>query len=200
MPYFQKAKTEIIRLADVDYEMDDAGEVVKQNGKPKIKSRVETGQTLEVVRRDTPAYVRELFATRMAAAQSRAKRIEMLQKQMVNPDTPHEKFLKLEGEIKELSAGESQFQLMCGYVAESLKSWDYYATQADFDNGKPVELSAEAILNNCDIGVIGQVIDFLGNQTEQESSEGKELPAISPNGSSQKVDGESVQSSTASIS
>lgn len=198
MPYFPKEESETIELAKVVYDTDENG-IVMQGGRPKVLSRTLTGDTLTIVRKDSPVGVRRSFYTQFQAAQSREKRIAGLGKKLEDPDLPQAEYDRIAANIEEQSDKPSSFDLMCRFVADSLKSWDYYATRADYEAGRPIELTAEAIRTTCDPDILSQVIDHLNNRAEVEAAEGKESPAVSPNGSSPKEALESAQTSTATM-
>lgn len=198
MPYFPKEDTEVIHLAKVIYATDANG-IVMEGGRPKVLSRTLTGDTLSIVRKDSPVGVRRSFYTQFQAAQGREKRIAALGKKLDNPDLPSADFERIETDIAEQSDKPGSFDLMCRFVADSLKSWDYYATREDYEAGRPIELTQEAIRATCDPDILSQVIDHLNNRAETEAAEGKESPAVSPNGSSPKEALETAQTSTATM-
>ena len=197
MPYFPKEEAETIKLATVVYEMKD-GEIVMQGGKPKVRSRVETGETLTIVRKDSPVGVRRAFYAQYQAAQNREKRIARLTKQMESADSAD--FDSLQAEIDKLSSEYGSFDSMCRYIADSIKSWDYYATKADYEAGTPIPLTTDDIRAKCDPDILSQIIEHLNAQSEQENIEGNGLPSDSVNGSARKEASESAQASTTSIS
>lgn len=199
MPYFPKEDTEEIRLATVVYETDEDGAVVMAAGRPKVKQRTETGETLNIVRKDAPVGVRRVFYTQLQAAQSREKRIANQRVKLEDPNLPQAEYDAIEANIAEQSDKPSSFELMCKFVADGLRSWDYYATKADYEARSPIPLTVEAIRDQCDADILSQVIDHLNNRTEQESAEGKEQPAVLPNGSSPKEALETAQTSTATM-
>lgn len=198
MPYFPKEEKQIVKLAKVVYETDDKGEVVLLKGRPKVISREFTGETIEYVPKDAPVDVKRGLIAQLKASQNLGGRIESLTKKQTG-DITQDEFDQIQTQIDELAQRPDSVHWMCSYVASSVRSWDYYATKADFENGSPIPLSVEAMRAYCDLDIISQVFAHIMGRDEEDQTEGKESPAVSLNGSNQKELSESVQTSTVTM-
>jgi hypothetical protein len=196
MPYFPKEETETIDLFDIEYERNDSGDLVTEKGQPKVLSRRPTGQNLEVIRKDVPVNVSRIYMAELEAAQNLDKRIKALTEQLLKNEQTDQEYDALQGRITELKTKPDSLSAMCGYIASSLKQWDYFASKADFEAGNPVPLEPAEIRAKCDPKILGQIVDFLNGRYEEDARLGKGSPVASQSGSSQKELSESAQAST----
>lgn len=186
--YFRKKATETIELAEVIRDKDG-----------KVTSRRLTGESLSFVRKDTPVDVQRTFMVQFAQAQAIEQRIKNLQAQQTNPDISDEEFLKLAGRIEEFQKKPDALYWMCQYIASSLQSWDYCASEEDANQNRPIPLETEAIRQRCDVAILAQIVDYLNKSGREDEREGKDLAENSPSGSRTKEASAVVRTSTSTM-
>ena len=199
MAYFPREETETVELFDVEYERDDAGDIVTQGGRPKVLSRKPTGQSLTVVRKDAPVDVTRVYLAEFEAAANLDKRIKALTKELTESEQTDVEYDALQDRINELKKKPDQLSAMCAYIASSLKSWDYFASKADYEAKKPVELQPAALRANCDPRVLGQIVDFLSGRRAEEIAGGKDSAESSPDSSRTTELSEAARTSTQTL-